>query len=205
MGTKSLKATQKENIGVFRRWERILRYFLKGSKGQTPHELKQEIIKYWLRKRRIRVVVETGTYRGQMTEAIRHKADQIYSIELDPSLAMKARQRFANCPEVQILEGDSAKLLPGLAASITEKCVFWLDGHYSGGVTAKGDKNTPISEEIDALLQRSQPDVILIDDLFCFGQMEDYPDIGEIRNRIQRHKPNYRFSQVGQVFIAYPG
>ena len=49
-----------------------------------------------------RTFVETGTYRGDMVEAVKKEFDKIYSIEIGQELAVSAQKRFANtassCP-----------------------------------------------------------------------------------------------------------
>ena len=39
------------------------------------------------------------------------------------------------------------KLLPNLSGDIN----FWLDGHYSSGLTFKGDQECPIKDELDQI------------------------------------------------------
>jgi hypothetical protein len=48
---------------------------------------------------------------------------------------------------------------------------FWLDGHYSDGITFKGDKDTPIVDELNHIsmnLDRYNEVCVLIDDVRCF-------------------------------------
>jgi hypothetical protein len=48
--------------------------------------------------------------------------------------------------------------------------LFWLDGHFCGGVSAHGDKGTPILEELNLILShRVKEHVILIDDARLFN------------------------------------
>ena len=54
-------------------------------------------------------------------------------------------------PHVTIFQGDSATVLPKLLATIQEPCLFWLDGHYSGGITALGKSITPILDELQTI------------------------------------------------------
>ena len=50
-----------------------------------------------------------------------------------------------------------------------ERALFWLDAHYSGGDTAKGQSNTPVMSELEAILAYSRRnDIILVDDLRYF-------------------------------------
>jgi len=88
----------------------------------------------------LRVLVETGTYLGEMVDAMRTAFGRVYSIELDQELYWRAVQRFAGRGSVTIVQGDSSKVLPQLLAELAEPVLFWLDGHYSAGVTAKGTR-----------------------------------------------------------------
>ena len=60
-----------------------------------------------------------------------------------------------------MIQGDSGIELMNLAARIDQPSLFWLDGHYSAEETAKGDKETPVIEELQHILdgpgQRSCP------------------------------------------------
>src|SRR5579862_5495861 len=97
--------------------------------------------------------VETGTYRGDSLAAVRDIFARLISVELSPDLAAAARSRFAGDAAVSIIEGDSAAGLGAALASIPDRpAILWLDAHYSGGATAKGDRNTPIQAEIEQIL-----------------------------------------------------
>ena len=118
----------------------------------------------------MKVLVETGTYLGDMIQAMRPHFDQIYSIELSDALFEKARQRFESAKNVNLVHGDSGIQLPNVLKELKQPALFWLDGHYSEGFTAKGDKETPIYDELNWIV--SVPErrhVIIIDDARCFG------------------------------------
>ena len=74
--------------------------------------------------------------------------------------------------------------------------MFWLDGHYSSEFmvgdelikTARTDKDTPIVEELDAILGTSPEHVILIDDARGFDGLGDYPSIGSIKRKVRKAK-----------------
>ncbi len=154
-----------------------------GGTSSTPHLVKQRVVREYARRSGVRVLVETGTYRGDMVAAMRHRFSHIYSIELDAALYADAQRRFARQRHVTILHGDSGAVLGSLLAEIAEPCLFWLDGHYSEGVTARGEHNTPIRQELEAISRHAflAQDVILIDDARCFIGQDDYPRLVEVQ------------------------
>jgi hypothetical protein len=74
---------------------------------------------------------------------------------------------------------------------IDQPALFWLDGHYSAGVTAKGEKDTPIYEELNQILSsKDKGHVIIIDDARCFGTDPNYPSIKELIDFIKSIRIN---------------
>jgi hypothetical protein len=130
--------------------------------------MKQKIVSSYARQFSIRNLVETGTYLGDMVYANRNVFDRIFSIELDKSLYERALHRFSRFAHITILHGDSSVVLPELLDTIRAPCLFWLDAHYSAGITSKAGAETPIIEELQLILKRGVvEDVILIDDARC--------------------------------------
>jgi hypothetical protein len=79
-----------------------------------------------------------------------------------------------------LLKGDSGGLLPEVIPRIKGRCLFWLDGHYSGGVTARGSEDTPIRKELEHIVAAGRDaDVVLIDDARCFDGRNGYPTLEE--------------------------
>ena len=115
---------------------------------------------------------------------------RIYSIELSNELYEKAKRRFADDDRIKIIHGDSGIELGKLIASLDQPALFWLDGHYSGGETAKGDKDTPIYEELTHIFNSQQRGhVVIIDDARCFGTDPAYPSIDELSKFIKANSP----------------
>ena len=160
-----------------------------GRPAPPPHLAKQEILKEYARKHQIRVLIETGTFMGDMVAAMQGAFVKIYSIELSQELFVKAQQRFLGSSDVELLQGDSGRVLGEVLPKIDEPALLWLDGHYSAGETARGEKDTPILEELGKVLQAlaQQPGhIVLIDDARCFGTFEGYPSIEELRDFLQK-------------------
>jgi len=160
-----------------------------------PYEEKREIILAYKKQFGLKIFIETGTFFGETIEQFKHDFKQLISFELSAELAERATKKFTDQQNVIIVNGDSGKLLQGYLTEISEPCLFWLDGHYSSEffvgeeyiVTAKGDKATPIVEELRAILSHKVVGhVILIDDARCFTGKDDYPTIKELKKIIRK-------------------
>ena len=153
--------------------------------------MKSEIIKEYAHKFSVDILIETGTYLGWMPFTTRNVFKQIYSIELDNYLYIKAKKRLSDISNIHILQGDSSKILPDLLKLVTQPCLFWLDAHYSGGISAKSDLKTPIFEKLKHIFNHFVKNhVILIDDARLFICQEDYPTIDNLKKFIAKERPN---------------
>src|ERR1041384_4254712 len=87
------------------------------------------------------VFIETGTYLGDgVKAAIAAGFATIRSVELSDDLYEKNVRRFAANSQVKIFHGSSETQLWNMIADIKEPATFWLDAHYSGGITVKGNE-----------------------------------------------------------------
>ena len=157
-----------------------------------PHIVKQKTIWEYQKKYNYTTFVETGTFIGTMVEAQKTRFKKIISIELGDDLYIKAKKRFEKDKHIMIVHGDSSKILPKILKELREPIIFWLDGHYSGGITVKGDKECPIFDELDAIFESKQSNhIILIDDARCFVGEGDYPTIEELTKYVLSKNNNY--------------
>lgn len=148
--------------------------------------------------------VETGSYlSGGIYKALATRCfEQIFSIELSSSYCALCRARFAAFPNVAVLEGDSAVLLPQLLEqTIDAPATFWLDGHYSAEDTARGKTNTPILAELESIRRhRIKNHTILIDDIRLFGSPEFYSiSVEQITKLILEINQNYKVSFIDGI------
>ena len=154
--------------------------------------------------------VETGTFMGQTTALLAQHAAQVVSIEPEPTLCAKAKERFAAQANVHIVHGLSEAVFPKLLPMINGAVNFWLDGHYSAGVTHKGPIDTPIRQElaaIDAQLSRWGAVCICIDDLrLCTStdpQFDAYPPLEELVAWAGQHGLDWHIEH--DIFVAKRG
>ena len=93
----------------------------KMSKIQPPPErIKHEVVKTYAKNFLISIFVETGTYEGEMVNAIRKIFETIYSIELDYELYNSAKEKFSKYNQISIIQGDSSKILPLILSKIDQ-------------------------------------------------------------------------------------
>ena len=103
------------------------------------------------------VVIETGTYHGDSSRFFAGAGHPVHTIEVSETLAA---QVFTGLRRIGVTchRGDSARILPELLATLRDEGVeelnFWLDGHWSGGVTSTAPTHeTPIIAELVAIEQ----------------------------------------------------
>jgi hypothetical protein len=178
------------------------------SKPRTlplPHLLKQDILKGYAIEYKLSVLVETGTYKGEMVEALRPIFKTIYSIELSEKFAQRAKTYFRYCKNVTILQGDSGDVIGELIQKIDQPTLFWLDGHWSADQTARGKKTTPIIEELSHILNAVDlRHVILIDDARSFGRSEGYPTLDELKTYIFSLRKNVNIFSEDDIIRILP-
>jgi hypothetical protein len=104
--------------------------------------VKQRALREHAARTGLRRLVETGTYLGETVTAMRGSFDRIVSVELDPLLFAAALRRFADAEDVELVHGDSGDVMPQIVSGLDAPALFWLDAHYSGGVTARGREDT---------------------------------------------------------------
>ncbi len=161
-----------------------------GRPAPPPAPVKHRAMRAYAEQFGLKVFVESGTYYGDTVEAVKPWFERVYSIELSRDLYEGAKKRFRSDRNVHLICGDSGEHIGALVKDIHQPALFWLDGHYSGGETAKGESDTPIYKELEHIL--SAPDlghVILIDDAHCFGTLPDYPSIEDLMRFVHRFRP----------------
>ncbi|MHA1768078.1 MAG: rRNA adenine N-6-methyltransferase family protein, partial [Promethearchaeota archaeon] len=171
-----------------RKWKKSNR------KCSPPHFYKASLVKKYAKKFSLDILIETGTGKGNMIQAVLKYFKKIYSIELSSELYNQARKRFLKYDHVKLYHGDSANILPEILSSITKPALFWLDAHYSGGNTARGNIDTPIIKELEAIFRASKYEhVILIDDANFFNGENDFPTLEKLQELIFRYRPTWIF------------
>lgn len=189
-------------LGLWKKWQArrdVIEWKRRGRPVPVPHRIKQLAIQSYQAKSGSKILVETGTYLGDMIHAQLQRFQKIISIELSNDLWKHAVKRFEKFPHVKIIQGDSGKVLHNIMTEINEPSIFWLDGHYSGGVTAKGEKECPVFEELEAILKSSLPHILLIDDARCFVGANSYPTLEELSAFLLARMPKSKIEVLDDI------
>ena len=172
---------------VIAKWEK------QGRPSPPPPVVKHQTIRDYAERFNLRVFVETGTYFGDTIAAVMRSFDKLYSIELSRDIYEIARKRFVRMDKVTIIHGDSGVEINKVINWLDQPALFWLDSHFSGGVTARGNTNTPVIEELKQILRSPiEGHVIIIDDAHSFGTDPDYPSIEELCDLIRALQPGIK-------------
>ena len=182
------------NIGILplidfiRKIPQFVKWIYNGCSGIAPQPIKRIIIKSYLRNYKIKNFIETGTHVGDTLAYM--AADRkilCTSIELSDFYFQLNKKRFVKYDNVNLIKGDSGIIIKELVKSIKTPTLFWLDGHYSGGITGKGALETPISMELDSILNSDiEGHIILVDDARCFQGSDDYPILETFLDKVRK-------------------
>jgi len=141
------------------------------------------------------ICVETGTCLGYSTAVVAKVFRSVYTVELDPALCQAAKRQFAATPNIVCIQGESSERLAELLPTLTAPAVFYLDAHWSGdarvdwpasawcgygvatghrscgddGLLPSSREQSPLLEEIRAILRYPHACVIYVDDMDKFS------------------------------------
>jgi hypothetical protein len=177
---------------------------LRGEPRRIPHIVKQRTVLEYAQAFALTTLIETGTYYGEMIAAVVDRFHKIYSIELDPELAKRARQRFHKHSQVEIIEGDSQAVVPKLLRGLNQRCLFWLDAGYCGWGGGIGDPNR-LGSEFSAILSDGIPDhVILMDDADGINGEGGSPALPELIALVESNYPRRRIEIAQNIIRITP-
>lgn len=152
-----------------------------------PPEQRRQILREFGQRFALRIFIETGTNDGGTPWELKDDFRSIFTIELGDKPYREAVAKFADYPHIMCMHGDSAVVLPQVLANIDEAALIWLDGHWSGGDTARGSQDTPVLDELRSIFATGRDHVVLVDDARLFDGMPlhdeqpNWPHIDEVR------------------------
>ncbi|MFI5003731.1 MAG: hypothetical protein ACHQE6_01835 [Solirubrobacterales bacterium] len=158
----------------------------------------------------LRRAVETGTFWGVTARSLAALFDSVVTIELSASLHARATTALRDLPQVETVHGHSVVALSTIARSDIST-LYFLDGHWSGGVTEGVEDECPVIEEIVAIGAGHPDDCLIIDDARLFtsapSPMLDaaqWPTIIEVFDAIRYQRPDHIVTLIADQVIAVP-
>jgi hypothetical protein len=177
---------------------------LRGEPIRSPHLVKQRTVGEYAQRFGLRVLVETGTYYGEMVAAMKSRFAEIYSVEYDHALATRAQKKFARSSHIHIVEGDSQKAIPEIIASLRQPALFWLDAGYYGWAGLQGDKQR-LTSELEAILRDQRfRHVILMDDARGLNGQNGAPTVPQLKQHIESSFPGRKVEVKRDILRITP-
>ena len=173
---------------------------------RNPHSLMKLALLNELRERSHSTeLIEVGTFLGVTAARSAKHFEKVFTIELSQELFEKAKSFLASYPNVTVLQGDGCDHIKKIFENKSVKCAtIFLDGHFSGGITAHGEVPEPAIEELKLLSKfKDQIGAIMIDDFRSFGEEPGFPTKSELIDAVEKFFPGYQISiQFDQVLIC---
>jgi hypothetical protein len=176
----------------------------KGFSSPSPHSVKMAVLKRygppdstW---------IETGSYLGETASRLSRMSKQVHSIEPEKSLFEFVSWRYKKIDNLKFYYGPSEKVLEDLVRVQNANTCFWLDGHFSGDITYRGDDSSPIIFELSVIekyLANLENVRVLVDDVrdFAFQSNDSsYPNLNYLVSWASKNNLNWTIEH--DIFIA---
>ncbi len=128
-----------------------------------------------LQSHKLRTAVESGTCNGDTTAQLAERFEWVWTIELSLELIKGSHKRLKDISNAALISGDSSIIIPELSKAINHPVLWYLDAHWyqcaRGFAIASPDAGNPFPlwDEMNAIYKRQYSDVVIVDDVHCFG------------------------------------
>jgi hypothetical protein len=154
--------------------------------------------------------VETGTYRGLTARVLASVFHEVITIELDERLAGDAALKLRDVEAIRVLQGGSGQLLRDVRDP-EKPTLYFLDAHWSAGMTAGRADPCPLLAELAAISGGHADDCVIVDDarLFAYApppphRPEEWPELASIFGMLAEQGGDRVVTVVADQIIAIP-
>jgi len=132
------------------------------------------------------IFFETGTCMGCTIFEMERYFEQLYTVEIKDDFFWNLINNYKG-NRIKFYFGDSSLILKEKVGDLNNNTIFFLDGHYSHCGTGRGEKDCPLLEELEAIIEKFKHEaIIIINDFRLFGRCpkkgtgaEDWEDISK--------------------------
>ena len=121
----------------------------------------------------LEIFVEGGTYQGMTASLMSKSFKKVYTIEKSNEMYNIAKNNLKGIKNIELLEGDTRDYLKKIMNN--DNLLFWLDAHWSGGLTYGKEDESPLIKELEIIFSRNRNYAILIDDARLFLALPPKP------------------------------
>ena len=173
----------------------------------SPEEnYKRRLLRRVQQEYQLKIFVETGTFEGGTVLYLAPYFDHLVSIEISAQYVRAAQHLVASHKNVEILQGDSAEILPIALEGLETPAFFWLDGHYSGDQTGGVGITHPLARELEHIAATGISDhVVVIDDMSDFSGERAEIYLDEIIAKVRKINPNFVIYSDYDMLFCLPG
>lgn len=172
-----------------------------------PHTLVLELA----RRCDVRHFIECGTFLGNTALWAAGHFPRVTTVERSHTLYEQARDSHRNVRNLEFRLGDSRTVLGELVPTLTAPAMFWLDSHWSGGVTSGENDECPLLDEIRIINASPHTHFVLIDDARLFlspppepHRIEQWPAIDTVMFELCARRDRYYTVVFEDVIVAVP-
>ncbi|WP_299402686.1 hypothetical protein [Acaryochloris sp. IP29b_bin.148] len=155
--------------------------------------------------------IETGTYKAETAIRASSIFKNIFTIEFSQKLYNEAIQSHGAIDNIDFRFGNSKEELAKIIPQLNGTSLFWLDAHWSGGVTFGSVDECPLLDELNIINSRCTDSVILIDDARLFTSppplphnVDQWPDISTVIESLQSYSSKRYVVIIEDVIVAVP-
>lgn len=137
------------------------------------------VYKKYPKTKKIKMLVETGTYKGDTCIPMSKLFDKVITIEIVKELYeySKNKAEEQNITNIDFYLGDSMNILEYIKEEYKNGAIFFMDAHQSGPDTGNNGKiHVPLLEELEIILKNNiLHSVFIFDDLRFFDSNINKP------------------------------
>lgn len=155
--------------------------------------------------------VETGTFLGVTAFWASQYFRQVYTVEASQELFERAVKSHSSIKNIEFTHGTSQAMLGDLLPRLIHPALFWLDAHWSAGITFGEKDQCPLLGEIQALQNILHDAFVMIDDANLIlsppprpNSLTAWPDIYTVLHALKQTAQTTYVLVFENVIISVP-